>query len=162
MIKFRPIAYSDDDIRAFKYTGTNSIREGSVCVPAVSSSLNVATCTPFTAQATLPGVGAGTVAIPNTKIAFLVYREDPDIENVGATIAQNEFVLSFPIKTGNEFEVHETCLQASSVASFAQGSYVAIATSGKLTVQGGTSSTDLIVGVCIGTFNSLWLRVRMI
>jgi len=174
MLTFRPITYSDSDLRAFKYTGTTSIREGAFCKLPASVTRHTITCTLASGNApTLHLVSVtgtvsehtstSTVYMPNNGLVFPIFRDDPDIENVGATIDQNDYVIGMLLRPGSEFEVHQSALHRTTLASFAAvGNQVVLGTSGKLFVRGGTNTTGLIVGICTGTFAAKWLRVRAI
>lgn len=161
MLKFRPIVYKAEDLRAFKYTGTSAILEGAACRIAASSNRHVMCATPIkSAAGTLPATGATLYRLGE---AFLIYRNDPDIENVGATISQNDYVVGFTLAKGNEFEVHKTAVANASFKPFQTfGRNVSIATSGYLCSVSHSKSTGLVIGQVIGTFNDTWLRVRCI
>ena len=162
MLKFRPITYADADLRAYKYTGTSSILEGTFCTPAASSSQHVAGCTLFTATATIPlGTGPGTVSLALSGRVFPVYREEPDIENVGATIVQNQYVIGMLLRPGSEFEVHSSVIGAGALASFGSaGQVVAVSTVGQVTIVGAGNDTQTYIGEVVATLNATWLRVR--
>ncbi len=161
MIKFKPISYNKDDLRAYKYTSGSSVLEGAFCGLAASSSLNTVTCTLYTAAGTLPGVGA-TVEIFNTGAYFPIYREDADIENVGATIVRDNFVIGMHLRPGSMFEIHRTATHGATLLTYpAIGAKVALATSGKLVSADNASSSGVVIGLCVGTTND-WLRVQAI
>jgi hypothetical protein len=166
MLKFRPEAYSDSDLRAFIYTGTSSVLEGAVVYQAASSTAHKHTCTLFSALATLPpavqGSANASLALPDKGKYFLMYKEDPDIENIGATIDQNDHVIGFALKAGNEFMIHKSATYGATLKTYTSiGMTVAVSTTGKLCARGVSHATRLFVGECIGTFNSEWLRVRV-
>jgi len=166
MLKFRPIVYSDDDLRAYKYTGPTSIQEGYLCRPwAASSSVNVAACTlaKFAAFPTMPGSSQpATIDLKARTLVFPVYREEPDPENIGATITQNQYVIGMHLHVGSEFEVHKSVVTGATLKPFTAGCYVTAGTSGKFEYYGGSYDSEAVLGVCMGTFNSTWLRVRCI
>lgn len=166
MLKFRPIVYGDTDLRAFKYTGTSDVAEGQFVTMAASTTLHIMTATPFTGTvnvlATLPTGSAGG-SILNTKAYFPIYRENPDPDTVSATISQNNFVVGFNMKSGNEFEVHKTVTESGFASTFTTvGGKVCLGSTGKLTYAAAKNSTGLVVGICLGTFNAAWIRVRAI
>jgi hypothetical protein len=160
MLTFRPIVYDTADLRAFKYTGTSAVREGKFCCLAASTTRHQSCCTPMTAAATLPTT-SGTVDIYNTGKFFPIYREDPDVENVGATISQNDEVLGMQLKSGSEFEVHKSAIAGASVVGYtAVGMRVGLTATGLIAPIGTLSVTGAIIGEVVGTFNATWLRVR--
>ena len=163
MLKFRPITYADEDRRAFKYTGTSAVLEGAFCKLAASTGLNTVTCTLASGAAgTLAGATATAISY-NAGQVFPIYREDPDIDNVGATISQNDFVVGMALRPGSEFEIHKTALHRETLASFAAvGDKVCLGTTGKLCRENMTNSTGMVIGECMGTLNATWLRVRAI
>lgn len=161
MLKFRPIVFADEDFRAFKYVGA-ACAEGQFCsLSAGSTTLNVVAATPYSgvAPGTLPNVG-GTVY--NTKAYFPIFRENPDPETVSATINQNDYVVGFTMRPGNEFEVHYSQIESGTLADFtAVGQYVCLGSNGKVTPNGGTNATSLVLGVCMGTFGAKYVRVKV-
>lgn len=166
MLKFRPEAYSDSDLRGFIYTGTSACLEGQIVYQAASSTANKHTCTPYTALATLPpavkGSANATLALADRGKYFIIYREDPDIESIEATINQNDEVIGFALKPGNEFMIHKSATYGATLKTYTSiGKTVAVSTTGKLCAAGVSHATKLFVGECIGTFNSTWLRVRV-
>lgn len=166
MLKFRPEAYSDSDLRAFIYTGTSSVLEGAVVYQAPSSTAHKHTCTLFSALATLPLAvkesANATFALADKGKYFLIYKEDPDTENIGATIDQNDHVIGFSLKVDNEFMIHKSATYGATLKTFTSiGKTVAVSTTGKLCAAGVSHATKLFIGECIGTFNSEWLRVRV-
>lgn len=164
MVKFRPIAYALDDLLAYRFSGSSNT-EGIFCKVVASTSLNTAVVSPHSgtinAVATLPLRSSSTVFALDVKKYFPVYREDPDIENVGPTISNNDFVIGFQMKSGNEFEVHESMTQSAAAASFSDMGKVCLGSNGKMIQAGGTGSTTAVIGLCIGTFNG-WVRVKAI
>lgn len=159
MIKFKPISYNKDDLRAYKYTSGSSVLEGIFCEIAASSSLNTVTCTLFSAAGTLPAIN-GTIY--NTGAYFPIYREDADIENVGATIVRDNFVIGMHLRPGSMFEIHRTATHGATLLTYpAIGAKVALATSGKLVSADNSSSSGVVVGLCVGTTND-WLRVQAV
>lgn len=174
MLTFRPITYNEDDMRAFKYKSGTSVREGAFARIAASSTRSTVACTLAKETiATLPlNAGGGSLCISVPGKYFPIYREDPDIENVGATIARNDYVIGMSLRPGTEFEIHRTALWKvhTTLGSFsAIGKFVALGTSGKLgpwqAHNMGKNVGDnkvAIVGVVTGTYASKWLRVRCI
>ncbi len=163
MLTFRPISYNDSDLRAFKYTGSSSIKEGTFCSPAASNSQWIMACDLFSAAATLPTSEIGaTVYLYASGLVFPVFREDPDPENVSATINQNDYVIGMQLHPGSEFQVHLSALHNSgSLELFAEVKQkVCLATSGKLCVAGVASDSGIRVGVVVATLGGEWLRVR--
>jgi len=166
MVKFKPIVYSDDDLRSFNFKDATSIQEGYVCKLATGGDANTTYCTKYTGGFKGTGTNVQTATILNymaTKNSlFCVYYNDPDVENVGATISTSDMVVSFPFKAGNEFEIHTSCTECG-VASFAAiGGHVAVASTGKLTYKGSNNSTAYIVAETLATINSTWIRLRTI
>lgn len=173
MVTFRPIVIPDSDRRAFKYTGTSSVREGAFCKIASSTTRHTMTCTLAKGNApTLHLAGntgtftthaaGGTLFIPNQGLVFPIWREDPDIENVGATIDKNDYVIGARLNAGMEFEVHKSALHRTTLGSYLIGRQIVLGTSGKLAQRGMHYDTALVVGICTGTFGGKWLRVSTI
>ena len=175
MLTFKPIIYSDDDMRAFKYKSGESVREGAFAKIAASSTRSTVACTLANETlATIPlAAGAGSLCVMVPGMYFPIYREDPDIENVGATIARNDFVIGMHLRPGSEFEIHRTALWQPShttLGSFAAiGGFVALGTAGKLGPwqahnMGANVGANavVVVGVVTGTYANKWLRVRCI
>ncbi len=164
MLTFRPISYNDSDFRAFKYTGSSSIKEGTFCLLAASTSQWIMTCTLFnSAIATLPTSETGaTVYLYASGLVFPVFREDPDPENVTPTIDTNDYVIGMQLHPGSEFQVHLSALHNSGSLDLftAVNQKVCLATSGKLCVAGVASDSGIRVGVVVATLNGAWLRVR--
>jgi hypothetical protein len=164
MLKFRPEAYSDSDLRAFIYTGTSSVLEGAVVYQAASSTAHKHTCTLFAAAATLSPVSqvGATIGLADRGRYFMIYKEDPDIENIGATIDQHDHVIGFSLKQGNEFMIHKSATYGATLKTYTSiGMTVAVSTTGRVCARGVSHATNLFIGECIGTFNSEWLRVRV-
>lgn len=165
MVKFRPISYNTDDFRAFRLSsGTTSMREGQFCKLAASTTRHKMVATLMAAGATFDpsytGSGLGTLSVGDAGDVFVVWREDTDVENIGATLLAGDEVIGMPILRGREFEVHNTCLHNSSLAVYTTiGQKVWLGKTGKLTTF--ATSTRILVGECTGTFNSVWLRVRV-
>jgi len=165
MIKFKPIAYNDGDFRAFRMSSAASdATEGAFCVLAASTTRNKMVATLFSGIATiaLNDGGAATVALADSGDVFVVWRENVDIENISATIEADDEIIGMPLVRGNEFEVHNTALYNSALTLFtAVGQNVFLNTNGKMCHATATNATKLLVGECVGTFNSVWLRVRI-
>lgn len=167
MLKFKPITYADTDLRAFTLSHSAAILEGTFCSVLASTNLNQFFCGPFsgTSPATLSLGSAVALAsiqvVFDTKKYFPVFREEPDIENVSATIQSGIDVVGFSMKPGNEFEVHVTVTESGFATSFGKLDKVALGSTGKLAARGGKFDTALIVGLCTGTTNG-WVRVRVI
>lgn len=161
MIKFRPIVYAITDLRAFKYSGTSAIEEGTFCSALASTDLNTFIVGAFsgTVPATLSGHAGATLF--DVKAYFPVYREEPDIENVSATINNGIDVIGFGMKSGNEFEVDQSVTESGFATTFAQLDKVALGSNGFITPAAKKNATTLIVGICTGTFNGK-IRVRVI
>lgn len=164
MLKFRPITYADTDLRAHTFSGASAIQEGQFCSVLASVSLNQSFVGAFsgTSPATLPLTGATpATAAFDVKKYFPVYREEPDIENVSATINNGIDVVAFGMMPGNEFEIQKTQTESGFATSFSKLTKVALGSNGKLAAAAGKNDTRLIVGLCIGTFNG-WVRVRVV
>jgi len=167
MLKFQPIVYNDSDLRAFKYVGTSSCLEGQFVKATSGTSQHIMTATLYNGTkgsiATVPlAVGSGTVAIFKDQI-FPIFRENPDPETVAATIAKNDYVVGFRMTPGNEFQVHKSVTESGYASTFtAVGGNVCLGSTGKLTYTGAKNSTGYVVGICLGTFNAAWVRVRVI
>ena len=168
MLTFRPIVYADADLRAFKYTGSATKEGQFVKLDTTNTALNVVAVTAFTGTvnvlATLPiTVTGATINLYDTKAYFPVYRENPDIESVSATISQNDFVVGFAMKTGNEFEIHKSVTETGFATTWTSiGQKACLGSTGKLTPAGGSNTTGLVIGYCLGTFGSKYIRVRAI
>lgn len=162
MIKFRPIVYAITDLRAFQYSGTSAIEEGTFCSALASTDLNTFVVGAFsgTTPATLPSATA-SATLHDVKAYFPVYREEPDIENVSATINNGIDVIGFGMKSGNEFEVDQSVTESGFATTFAQLDKVALGSNGFITPAAKKNATTLIVGICTGTFNGK-IRVRVI
>ena len=166
MLKFRPITYSDSDLRSFKFISSTAIIEGGLCIPAtVADNQNIAACKTFTAN--YSGATNASVVEKMKQIAiqdqiFPVYLNDPDIENVGATINQNDYVVGFSIKSGNEWEVHSDSSQCA-IGSYTMLGNVVAASTGKFVAEDAVDDkTAYILAQCIGTYNGVWIRMRAI
>ncbi|MCK9369430.1 hypothetical protein M0R04_05790 [Candidatus Dojkabacteria bacterium] len=159
MKTFRPIVYNEGDLRSYKYVSGTSVREGHLCAIA-SSDLNT-----FYAKITYPAATAAAAVngTLNTVANFFpIYMEDPDLENVGATIDQNDYVIGFNLTSGNVFEVHKSLTEEASVAGYTFGKGVCIGLNGKYSyLSNGTYASSLLVGKCIGTYNG-WMKVRVL
>ena len=164
MIKFRPIVYAITDLRAFQYSGASAIEEGKFCSALASTDLNTFIVGAFSgvSPATIPiASGGGTTTLHDVKAYFPVYREEPDIENVSATINNGIDVIGFGMKSGNEFEVDQSVTESGFATTFAQLDKVALGSNGFITPAAKKNATTLIVGICTGTFNGK-IRVRVI
>jgi len=165
VLKFRPITYADTDLRSFTFKGGSSDTvEGIFCSVHASTSLNEFICGKFSGSspATIPLSGLpSTMQAYDTKKYFPIFYEDPDIENVTPTIAAGNQIVGFAMKPGNEYEVHKTVTESGTAATYSMNSRIALASTGKIQLLGGTNSTRLVVGVCVGTANG-WVRVRAI
>lgn len=172
MLKFKPISYADSDLRAVKFSSSAgaSVREGHFCY-VVNSDLHTMIATPITSAytfATLPSFYiSGTVTAVQAApkgMYFPVFREDLDIENVGATIAAGNFCIAFNMRPGQEFDVHSSAIGTALANFTAVNQLVALGANGKLNTLGGAASgaTHMAIGAVIGTFNGAWLRVRTI
>lgn len=164
MIKFKPIVYNSDDFRAYRFsTAASSAREGLFCVIAASTTRAKIVATPFTAIATYDvASGSGTTSIADRGDVFVIWRENLDIENVGATINAGDEIIGMPLRRGNEFEIHNSVIYNSDLALFtAVGQNIYLNTNGKLCAAGATNQSKLLVAECLGTFNSVWLRARI-
>lgn len=175
MLKFRPISYADSDLRAVRFsTAATAVLEGHLCY-IVNSDVNTVIATPVVAGlsfATLPSQGfiaaaLGTSAVPAKGVYFPIYREDPDIENVGATINAGDYCTAFALHPGTEFEVHSSAVGTRLLAFTAVGQLVTIGGSaftkaGRFCDLSARATTAPVVGLTIGTFNATWLRIRAI
>jgi hypothetical protein len=175
MLTFRPISYDDADLRAFKYTGTADVREGQICyIPSsASNTLNIIAATPWSGVATaLPTLHMGgahpTVSIQymNGKL-FAIFREDPDPESVSPTIEQGDYCIGFPFKSGAEFEIHYSVTEygVATFSDFTKGGRVTLGSTGLFTcvsAVSGMNNTGLVIGICLGTFNGKYARIRCI
>lgn len=169
MIKFKPIVFNDGDFRSVKYTDTvnTTVLEGTFCVLATTGAdLNTVTAKRFSgflplATATIP-TGSAFEAFVKGRV-FPIMHETIDPENIGATINQNDFVVSFNMVSGNEFEIHETVTESGFASTWtAIGGFGAVGSTGKLTPVGAKNATGLVVVQCLGTFNAQWIRLRVI
>lgn len=164
MLKFRPISYSDDDLRAYKYIGTSDVAEGVFCYTK-GSTLNQAKCTLWYDAKSTATVGNSPTALMrnldiNQSRCFPIYKSDPDPEDTTPTISHGDWVVGFQLKTGNEFEVYYDNTYTGFASTFtAIGSIVCVGSTGKLIPFGRAGYTYKLVGECIGTFNG-WVRVR--
>ena len=90
MLYFRPITYSDADLRAFEFsTSAQSKREGILCYMS-GSSLNkmVATAWVGNSPATIPlSASQPATTTFDAKKYFPIFREDQNFESVSGTIA---------------------------------------------------------------------------
>lgn len=174
MLKFRPISYADSDLRAVKFSASAgaSVREGHFCYIA-NSDVHTMIATPITSAysfATLPAfpttVGSAVATQYSQAYAkgmfFPVFREDLDIESIGATIAAGNYCIAFNLRAGQEFEVHSSAIGTGLANFTAVNQQVGIDTDGKLTVIASSAAKSLVVGNVIGTFNGAWLRIRTI
>ncbi len=160
-LKFRPITYNEGDFRAYKYVRSTAIKEGQICSVA-STDQHTMYVAPFsgTGPATFPVSGSATLVTYDKNRYFPVYREDPDIENVLSTIAQNDFVIGF---RGFEWEVDVSETESAFATSWSSiGEKVALGSNGKFTPAGGLNATGLIMAICLGSFNSKWIRMQAI
>jgi hypothetical protein len=166
MIKFKPIVYNDGDFRSVKYTdsASTSVLEGTFCILATTGAdLNTVAAKKFTGSGLLSTATVTHGGDFKTGRVFPIFHENLDPENVGATISENDFVVSFNMTPGNEFELHETVCVSGYASSWANiGDYAAVASTGLLTQAGGTRATGLVVAQVIGTFNAQWIRFRAI
>lgn len=163
MLKFKPITYNEGDRRAFKYVGASDIHEGYVCAVGTGGSFEYQHVRVANTEASFAAAGTTTLEAGLLKGKFFpVWKEDPDIENVSATISQNDFVIGFPMIAGNEFEIHKTCLEGAYASIFtAYGQTVALGTNGKFTLYGGTNSTNIPLAQVTGTQVN-WVRCRVL
>lgn len=161
-VKFKPIVFNEGDFRAFKYKGqvtSAAIQEGQLCVLATSANLNIVGCDVHNGIVSTQTDLLGTIQAPGQY--FAVFREDPDVESVDATINIGEFVIGFPLKTGNEFEIHESVTESGFASSWsAIGQAAVLGSTGKFTPFGGSNAQDVILAECLGTFNAQWIRLR--
>ena len=162
MRTFVPISFDDANLRAYKYTGSAAVREGYFCVfDSSNSTTDTFACKEFsTAGATLPTSGSGTVDVWAKGKFFPIYKEDPDIEQVAATISNGDYVVGFALQPGNEFKVHASAAHVDQT-NFKGGNRVAIATSGKLAPAEHAQSSGVVVGECVATLGS-WIFVRVL
>lgn len=167
MLKFRPISYNEGDFRTVKYIGTSSAQEGYICYAKtadqayIGASLYTGNVLP--SRTTLAGTNLAAASILDLSYDrnkyFPIYREDPDPENAGATIARNEFCIAF---FGQEWEVHESCTESGYASTFISiGKHVCIGSNGKFTAEGKKNATPYVIAECIGTFGN-WIRMRRI
>lgn len=163
MLKFRPISYNEGDFLSFKYIGTNSIAEGQLCyIVKGSNSIAGPSCTLWkgtynpTGGASLNDI---TDIVATQRRFFPIYKESPDVEDVNATIAKNTYVVGF---FGKEWEVHKSVTESGYATSWAFGKRACLGSNGKWSVQGGKNDTSIVLAVCIGTYNSTWIRMRSV
>lgn len=159
-LKFRPITYNEGDFRAYKYIRSTALAEGQLCFVA-SVDQHTMYVAPYDGVSPATFSSSGGASLYQTDKYFPIYREDPDIENVSATISQNDFVIGF---TGYEWEVDvASCEDTIVAADFTTiGQSIALGSNGKFTPAGDTNATGLIVAICLGTFNSKWIRMQAI
>ena len=165
MLTFKPIAYDPADYVSFKYIGSSSIREGQICY-LVKSDANSSHCTQFVgvSPATIPlsidSVGTPISSYDSGKY-FPVFREDPDIDTTVATIAKNEYVISFPLRPGTEFDIHASITESGFASTWTSvGQRACLGSNGKWTPALGINSTEVTLGECVGTFNATCVRQR--
>ena len=165
MIKFKPIVFNDGDFRSVKYTDrTNTaVLEGTFCILAtVGADLNTVSCERFTGTQPLAVATVFTGAQAKGRV-FPIFHENLDPENIGATINQGDFVISFNMVAGNEFELHESSTYSGNADAWDNvGQYAAVGSTGKLVPVGDTGATGLVVAQCLGTFNAQWIRFRVL
>jgi len=161
MLKFRPITYADTDLRAFHFSGASGVQEGQFCQVLASTDLNTFICGAFSGTAPPTIMGGPTATIFDPKRYFPIYLENPDVEDVSATINNGVSVVGFAMKSGNEFEIHKSQTETGFATSFSDLGQVCLGSNGKLTHYIGTNSTSLVLGVCLGTYNG-WVRIRAI
>lgn len=158
MVKFRPIAYNEGDFRAYKWVGTDGVTEGIWAIVASADQHTIYVKQWSAGFAITPGT-MQNLMLKGRDYIFPVYREDPDIENVGATINTNDMVIGFH---GSEFEVHGTACHGTYTSAFyAVGTYVGLATSSQIQPAIQTNCSDVIIGQSLGVYNS-WVRIRRI
>lgn len=163
-IKFKPTVFNESDLRAYKFVGSSAVAEGQF-VSVASTDLNTLNVTAFSGTSPARGTQVNTSIFPttfNTGQYFVIYREDPDIENVSATINQNDFVIGFQMKSGNEFELDVASTERVNATAWDVMALAAIGSNGLLTPAGATFATGLVVAECLGTFNSKWARFRVL
>jgi hypothetical protein len=162
MVKFKPIAYNEgSDFGSYKFVGASAVLEGRICAVA-SSDLNTQYITAFSGTLPIVGTNVQTATIlqrvKDVGRYFPIYHEDPDIENVGATISTNDFVVGF---FGQEWEVHESCTESGYASTWTSiGQRVAIGSNGKFTPQGAKNATAYLIAECTGTFGAAWIRMK--
>lgn len=167
MLKFRPIAYSTDDLRAYKYSSGTSVLEGRFCKLAASTSQNQMCCTLASGTAVTIAIAAtyhATRVVCNHAkgMYFPIFKNDPDIESVAATIVRDDHVLGLHLRQGTEFEIHKSALHKAVVTSWKMARIACLATSGKLVWRGHKHSTGMAVAICTGTYNATWVRFQCI
>ena len=166
MLTFRPISYHDADLRAFKYSSAaSSKREGTICKIASTSSLNIVMATPWSGKTTaLPTIHVSGGTLYMKDVFFPIFKEDPDPESVSATIDAGDYCIGMALIPGNEFEIHYSVTEKgyATFPKFTKGGKVCLGSNGKFTTLGGTNDTALVVGVCLGTFNGKYARIRVI
>lgn len=166
MVKFRPIAYGENDLRAFRYMDSADTNEGVFAYVAGASmnmiNVRLADVGPqYWQNATKNATRMVATSVKQALLAgkyFPIYREDPDIENVSATIKHSDMVIGF---FGQECEVYYDALEPKAAASWSAGVYVVLASSGKMTYPGGQYDTPYIWGMCLGTQNG-WVRMQVL
>lgn len=157
MLKFKPISYGEDDFVGYKFSSGagSAVIEGHFCYVA-SSDLNTQNATPYSGVFANATVMFATLQIGSKY--FPIYKEDPDIENVGATISAGDFVVGF---FGKEFEIHESATESGYASQWtAIGQKACVGSTGKLARYGGTNSTAIVIGECVGTFGAEWIRIK--
>ena len=165
MKTFKPIVYNEGDFRSFKYIGGTSIREGHFCVFASADQYDMY-ANPYVAGTTPGSVSAiGTTQLINTKKYFPVYREDADVEGVGATISTNQYCIAFAMKAGNMYEVHKSLAEEGALtnANYTQGAVLTVGANGKFTYKGcATYGTGYVIGQLVATLSNGWARVLVL
>jgi len=165
MVKFRPIAYGENDLRAFRYMDSADTNEGVFAYVAGASmnmiNVRLAAVGPQSdwVDATMNKLGLVATVMKQALLTgkyFPIYREDPDIENTGPTISRSDMVIGF---FGKECEVYYDALEPKAAASWSAGDYVVLASSGKMTYPGGQYDTPYIWGMCLGTQDG-WVRMQ--
>lgn len=162
---FKPINYGEENFLSYKFKDSTAITEGYWVSLATAGEFfqgqqlveKFSTTAAYTYTGT--NVGAGSIMEYTKSIGkyFPIYKEDPDPENAGATISQNDHVIGF---FGKECEIHSNVSQCA-VGSYSIGALVAIASTGKWTESTTTTASDLIVAQCVGTKGN-WIHMRML
>lgn len=159
MVKFTPVSYNEGDFRAFKYVGSSDVCEGEIC-SVCSIDLNTFYCKGHSGTLQIVGTNVAVATViaytqTNNKY-FPVFREDPDIESISATISTNDFVIGY---FGREWQVYYDACVPGACASWEFGHLVAIGSTGKFAIRDARQATDYIIARCIGTQNG-WVRME--
>lgn len=161
MRKFIPVSNVNNTV-GFKFKDSTSITEGYLCTFATGADNSYVYAEKASVKALTDYTNTTILATYQARAAkyFPVYFEDPDDTATGGTIAQNDYIIGF---FGDEYKIHSDASQCAA-ASYSVGDMVCLASTGKHVVEDGTTSTNLVIGICLGTTaegnGDAWIHIR--